>query len=160
SNVLPYIEGEEEKIESEPRKILAQFNGSGLTFSDEIKLSAQCNRVPVSVGHQVCVFASFNTPVSIEYVHKAWEDFNPFENIREKLSMAPKQTFLYHNDLMRPQPLLDVEYDKGMGINIGRVRKCSISDIKFVALSNNLIRGAAGTGILAAELAYHKGWTT
>lgn len=159
-NVLPFIEGEEEKSEQEPLKILAKMGEAGLESVAPMPISAQCNRVAVDIGHQVCVFASLEKEVHLDEIKRAWLEFNPLKGVRENLFMAPDRLIHYHEQALRPQPLLDREYERGMGVSVGRLRQCSITDIKFVALSNNLIRGAAGGGLLAAEMAYAKGWIT
>lgn len=127
NNILPYIEGEEEKSEREPQKILGEA----------IKISAHCVRVPVQVGHMACVSASFKSQPTLEEVKEAWENFEPIKFLKEE---------------NRPQPLLDTQWSGGMSVAVGRLRTCPLLDIRFTALSNNLIRGAAGGGILTAQL--------
>lgn len=156
-NILPFIAGEEEKVETEPCKIWGSLGKSGFKKRSGVKIIAQCNRVPVFVGHQVSVHAQFEKPLKLEEVKQLWQEFAPFKGY-EQLTMAPFQLLRYFDEPLRPQPALDSNYEKGMGISIGRARLIDSHSLQFVALSNNLIRGAAGTGILAAELAYEKGY--
>ncbi len=145
-NILPYIEGEEEKSETEPLKILECSN-------EQIAFSVHSNRVPVFEGHLASVSATFEKPIEIKEVRKIWEEFSPLN-----LSFAPKSPLRYLHEEDRPQPLLDKNVGKGMSVALGRLRKCSIFDLRFVALSHNLIRGAAGGSLLVAELAKERGY--
>ncbi len=149
-NVIPYIAGEEAKIETEPLKILG-------TYADEeirpysMKISAQCNRVPVMDGHMACVSVKLRRSASQEDILDAWQSFSA-EPQKLDLPLAPKKPIAYFPDERHPQPKLHRYADKGMAISIGRLRKCPIFDWKFVLLSHNTIRGAAGGAILNGEL--------
>ena len=157
-NVIPFIPGEEEKTEVEPMKILGSIqNGTFVDFKG-INISAQCMRVPVSDGHLACVSIKFkNKKPSITEVRKVWANFKG-EPQTLKLPFAPEQPIIYRDEPNRPQPKMDRDADKGMAVTVGRLRECSVFDYKFVALSHNTVRGAAGGGILDAELALKKGY--
>lgn len=143
-NVIPYIPDEEEKSESEPKKI---WDAPNLT------ISAHCNRVPVLYGHLACVSVSFiNKPTEQEIV-EMWKSF-PSLN----LPSSPAQVLHYEEDPFRPQTKLDYNRERGMGITIGRLRPCPLLDYRFVALSHNAVRGGAGGGILIAEYLYKEGY--
>jgi aspartate-semialdehyde dehydrogenase len=135
-NVIPYIEGEEEKLENEPLKILdAQF-----------PISAHCNRVPVLHGHLACISVSFNKPLTRKEILSAWKEPSPLS-----LPSAPKFPIIYHEAPERPQSRLDRDAAGGMSVSVGRLRPCPLLDWRFIALSHNAIRGGAGGGILIAE---------
>ena len=158
-NVIPYISGEEQKTEEEPLKILGTyFNGRIIPCSD-LSISAHCNRVPVIDGHMACVSLGFSNskPDSLEEVIDIW---NSFRSVPQTLDLpyAPLQPIVYRAESDRPQPRKDRDVDKGMSVSVGRLRKCSVLDLRFVGLSHNTIRGAAGGGILNAELLYSKGY--
>ncbi len=156
-NVVPYIGGEEEKTESEPLKILGRVESNEILSHEGIAISAHCNRVPVSDGHTACVSVLFgDKKPSIEEIKKIWQKFKG-EPQRLDLPMAPIQPIIYREEQNRPQPKKDRDADKGMAVTVGRLRPCPVFDYKFVALSHNTVRGAAGGGILNAELAYKKG---
>lgn len=141
-NVIPYIEGEESKLETEPLKILeASF-----------PISAQCNRVPVLHGHLACISVSFEEKLSREEILSMWKKPTSL-----KLPSAPEFPVIYHDDPDRPQTRLDRETSGGMSVTVGRLRPCPILDWRFVALSHNTIRGGAGGGILIAELLKQEG---
>ena len=157
-NVIPFIPGEEEKTEVEPLKILGGMAKGKFKPFEGIKISAQCNRVPVSDGHMACVNISFKKKKpSREQILKIWENFRG-EPQRLDLPFAPKQPIIYRDEADRPQPKKDRDADKAMAVSVGRLRECPVFDYKFVALSHNTVRGAAGGGILNAELAYKKGY--
>jgi len=137
-NVIPFIEGEEEKSEKETLKILED---------PSIKISTHSTRIPVSYGHLAYVSASFETPPTLDQVRNCWNRFQGLD-----LPSAPEKLFIYFKEKDRPQPELDVNLGKGMAVALGRLRTCSFFDIRFIALSHNLIRGAAGGGLLTAEL--------
>lgn len=156
-NIIPYIGGEEDKLEWEPRKILGGVGSDGIEFSlipeNDLRISAQCTRVAVSDGHTGCVsikFAKSPAPTP-EEVKKALSDYTT-ECQTLGTHSAPKQIIhvLEQND--RPQPRLDRNRDSGYAVTVGRVREDPVFDIKFVLLSHNTILGAAGSGILIAEL--------
>ena len=140
-SVIPFIRGEEEKIECEPRKIL------GGSF----KISAQCNRVNVSDGHLECVSVELERKATKEELKEAWESFRGLD-----LPFAPKKPILYLEQDDFPQPKLHRMYEGGMGICVGRLRPCMLFDYKFVVLSHNTVRGAAGGALLCAEMIVHQ----
>lgn len=154
-NVIPFISGEEEKIEREPQKILGTVSGNAIkpaTFT----ISAQANRVPVEEGHLECVSLSFSTQPSVDEVIGCWENFRGIPQ-ELKLPSAPQQPIVVLKEKDRPQPRLDVWKYNGMSTLVGRVRPCSLLDMKYVVLGHNTIRGAAGASVLNAELAVKKG---
>lgn len=150
-NVIPYIGGaEEEKIETEPRKILGAWHNG--RFEDApMKISAQVNRVPTIDGHLMTVSAKLRRKASIDDVRAAMEGFTG-EPQKLELPSAPKRPIHYLDAVDRPQPRLDRDRERGMAVSVGRLRPCPILDIRFVALVHNTIRGAAGAAILNAEL--------
>ncbi|TSC86547.1 MAG: aspartate-semialdehyde dehydrogenase [Parcubacteria group bacterium Gr01-1014_8] len=157
-NVIPFIPGEEEKTEVEPIKILGHIKGGTFANFKGINISAQCMRVPVSDGHMACVSVKFRRQrPTIEQVRSTWINFKS-EPQELKLPFAPEQPIIYRDEPNRPQPKRDRDNGKGMAVTVGRLRPCSVFDYKFVALSHNTVRGAAGGGILNAELAYKKGY--
>lgn len=147
-NVIPYIDGEEEKAEQEPKKILGSFSNGCITSYSQLELSAHCNRVPVEDGHLACISVSFDEKPNCDEMITLWEDFNPLSS----LPSSPKNPILYHHEIHRPQPKLDRLHGNGMTVSVGRLRPCSVLDYRFVALSHNILRGAAGGGVLIAEL--------
>lgn len=157
-NVVPYIGGEEEKTEEEPLKILGTMKGGKFVPYKGMVISAHCNRVPVSDGHLACVNISFKKKKpSMEEIRDIWESFRG-EPQKLDLPFAPKQPIHYRDEPNRPQPKRDRDADKAMAVSVGRLRPCPVFDYKFVALSHNTVRGAAGGGILNAELAFKKGY--
>lgn len=157
-NVVPYIPGEEEKTEQEPLKILGDMKNGRFTAYRGLTISAHCNRVPVSDGHTACVNMLFGKKKPLrEKILQVWRDFQG-EPQKLKLPFAPVQPITYRDEPDRPQPKRDRDADKGMAVTVGRLREDSIFDFKFVALSHNTVRGAAGGGILNAELAFKKGY--
>lgn len=157
-NIVPLIPGEEEKTEKEPLKVLGTVSGGRFAPLEGLAISAHCNRVPVSDGHLACVSLLFGEKKpSRDEILKTWKDFKA-EPQELDLPYAPKQAIHYRDEPNRPQPKKDRDTDKGMAVTVGRLREDTIFDFKFVALSHNTIRGAAGGGILAAELAYKKGY--
>jgi aspartate-semialdehyde dehydrogenase len=148
-NVIPYIAKEEEKLEQEPLKILGKLTEKGFEPAT-IKLSAQCNRVPVSCGHLECVSLKLKRKASKEEIINAWRSFKGVPQIAQ-LPSAPEQPIHYFEQDNYPQPKLHRDLDKGMAVSIGRLRECPLLDYKFVLLSHNTIRGAAGGSILIAE---------
>ncbi len=155
-NVIPYISGEEEKVEMEPKKCLGKVNNNIIENAD-FKISAQCNRVPVLDGHLVCVSVKLKKKPSRKEILEAWENFEG-EPQRLKLPSAPEKVILYREEIDRPQPRVDLNTGKGMTTVVGRLREDSIFDYKYVVLSHNTIRGAAGAAVLNAELLYKKGY--
>lgn len=154
-NVIPFIGGEEGKMETEPRKILGKMIGNRIEFA-EIKMSAQCNRVSVIDGHTECVQVKLKKQASKEEIISVW---NNFSSDAQKLDLpfAPKQPIIYLEGEKYPQPRLHRNLDKGMAVAVGRLRECPLFDYKFVILSHNTVRGAAGGTILIAELMKAKG---
>ena len=157
-NVVPYIGGEEEKTEQEPLKILGDIVNGKFVKTKDLKISATCTRVPVSDGHLATVNISFKGKIpSKEEIIKIWSEF---KSVPQELNLpfAPKNPIIYTEEENRPQPKKDRNTDKGMAVTVGRLRTCPIFDYKFVALSHNTVRGAAGGGILNAELLVKKGY--
>lgn len=161
-NVVPYIGGEEEKIEWETSKILGGIAKDGTTFDlhkdSPIKISASCNRVNVLDGHMEVVSCSFkNRPAPTpEQAIKALQEYR-CEAQDLGCPSAPEQAIFVHDEQDRPQPRLDRYFQNGAGVNVGRVRSCGVLDLKFVVLSNNVSIGAATSSIMNAELAMAKG---
>ncbi len=156
-NIVPYIGGEEEKSEREPLKILGKVDGDKISYAQGIDISAHCNRVPVLDGHTACVSVEFENSPSKEEILSIWKGFRG-EPQNLKLPFAPSQPIIYREEENRPQPRLDRDTDKGMAVTVGRLRECNVFDWRFVGLSHNIIRGAAGGGILNAELLKAKGY--
>ncbi len=151
-NVIPYIDGEEEKTEKEPLKILGSVEENGIINNDTMKISATCTRVPVVDGHMASVHMKFKDKApNKDEIIKIWSDFKS-EPQKLRLPFAPKRPIIYLENENRPQPKKDRDNDKGMALTIGRLRKDNVFDFKFVSLSHNTIRGAAGGSILTAEL--------
>ncbi|MBS7637077.1 aspartate-semialdehyde dehydrogenase [Candidatus Bathyarchaeota archaeon] len=155
-NVLPYIAGEEEKIEQETLKILGELNGDKIRLAN-IQISASCNRVNVKDGHLECVFVELERKPSIEEVKEAFKNFKG-EPQKLKLPSAPENPIMIKEEVDRPQPRLDRNEGKGMSIVVGRIREDPVLTIKYLCLGHNTIRGAAGAGLLSAELAAKKGF--
>ncbi len=156
-NVIPYIGGEEEKSEKEPQKIFGKIKGKGIVLNNTLKISANCIRVPVADGHMASINIKFGKKITKEKLILALKDFkNPLDGL--DLPSAPKSFITYFEEENRPQTKLDRELYGGMGISAGRIRKDSVLGWKVVALSHNTIRGAAGGGILTAELLVKKGY--
>jgi aspartate-semialdehyde dehydrogenase len=157
-NIVPYIGGEEEKSEIEPLKILGSVEDGKFVPDDSIKLSAHCNRVPVVDGHTACVSLEFaDKKPSIDEIKKIWQDFSAEPQERE-LPFAPKQAIIYREEADRPQPARDRDAGNGMAVTVGRLRECNAFDVRFVGMSHNTVRGAAGGGILNAELLKARGF--
>jgi aspartate-semialdehyde dehydrogenase len=157
-NVVPYIGGEEEKTESEPYKILGSIKSGKFVPHKGLEISATCTRVPVSDGHTAVVSLEFGKrKPRRETILNIWESFRA-EPQKLDLPFAPKQPIHYRTEENRPQPKRDRDTDKGMAVVVGRLRECPVLDYRFVALSHNTIRGAAGGGILNAEFAFKKGY--
>jgi aspartate-semialdehyde dehydrogenase len=149
-NVLPFIESEEEKIEQETLKILGKLNGEKIDDAP-MKVSAQCNRVNVSDGHMASVRVKFKNTPQLEDVKQTLASFSALPQ-ELKLHSAPEQVIIVREEKDRPQPRLDRDAGNGMSITIGRLQADNVFDYRFVALSHNTIRGAAGAAILNAEL--------
>lgn len=156
-NCIPFIGGEEEKTEKEPMKILGEIKNDKLEIAVEPVISATCIRVAASDGHMASVSVKFENKPSLEQIIDSINNFqNPLSGL--DLPSAPKQFLKYFSEENRPQTKLDRDYENGMGITCGRFREDVNGDWKFVALSHNTIRGAAGGAILTAELLYKKGY--
>lgn len=156
-NLIPYIGGEEEKSEQEPLKVWGKIEGNKIVNAEGIDITTQCLRVPVSDGHTAAVFVTFENKPTKEEIIKAWKEFKGVPQELE-LPLAPKQFLNYFEDDNRPQSKLDRDMEKGMAVSIGRLREDKQYDYKFVCLSHNTIRGAAGGGVLMAELLAAKGY--
>jgi aspartate-semialdehyde dehydrogenase len=154
-NVVPYIPKEEEKLEEEAMKLLGKFNGKEVVNAG-FQLSASCNRVNVKDGHLECVFVKLNDNPSVEEVEEAFRKFQG-EPQRLKLPSAPEHPIVVRKEPNRPQPRYDRNESKGMSVVVGRVRRDPIMTVKYLCLGHNTIRGAAGAGMLSAELAVAKG---
>jgi aspartate-semialdehyde dehydrogenase len=162
-NVVPYISGEEEKIEWETSKILGGLSQPSkdafdLHSNSPLKVSAQCNRVPVLDGHTETVSVRFarRPPPTPQQVVEALASYT-CEPQKLECPSAPKEAIHVHDEPDRPQPRLDRYYQDGSGVNVGRVRECGVLDIKFVVLANNVSIGAATSSIMNAEVAVAKG---
>ncbi len=155
-NIIPLISGEEQKIESESRKILGSLAADGIRDHD-LTVSAQCNRVAVSDGHTGCVSVKLASKATPEEVIEAWRSFEG-EPQRLGLPSAPVPPIHYLDEPDAPQPRIHRDLGGGMAISVGRLRECPLLDYKFVTLSHNTVRGAAGGAILVAELAVERGW--
>ncbi len=160
-NIIPYIGGEEAKSEDEPLRIWGRVDleKGEIVKADSPVISCQCIRVPVLNGHTAAVFVKFKKKPSKEELIEKLESYKGFPQ-EAKLPMAPDQFIKYFEEDNRPQVKADVDRDKGMGISIGRLREDTIYDYKFVGLSHNTIRGAAGGAILCAETLKSKGYIT
>lgn len=155
-NVIPYIGGEEEKSEQEPLRIFGKVVDGKIVKAELPVITTQCIRVPVSDGHMAAVFVSFERKPSRDEILKAWVDFKGTAQELE-LPSAPKQFIQYFEEENRPQTKLDRDFERGMGVSAGRLREDTVFDYKFVGLSHNTLRGAAGGGVLTAELLKAKG---
>ena len=158
-NVIPYIGGEEEKSEQEPLRIWGTVKNGEIEKAKEPVITCQCIRVPVLNGHTAAVFVKFRKKPTKEEMIEKLENYRGFPQ-EARLPMAPEQFIKYFEEEDRPQVKADVNRDKGMGISIGRLRKDTVYDYKFVGLSHNTIRGAAGGAILCAETLKEKGYIT
>ena len=156
-NVIPYIGGEEEKSEQEPLKIWGHIDGDKIINAESPSITAQCLRVPVSDGHMAAVFASFRKKPAKEQMIEAWKNFSGVPQ-ELQLPSAPKQFLNYFEEDNRPQAKLDRMLENGMAVSIGRLREDTQYDYKFVCLSHNTLRGAAGGAVLMAELLAAKGY--
>jgi aspartate-semialdehyde dehydrogenase len=155
-NVIPYVAGEEPKMEAESRKLLGSLKGASVVPAD-LALSAHCNRVAVEDGHMESVSIKLREPAKAEEIITAWNEFRCLPQ-KLKLPTAPEQPVIYESAPDRPQPRLDRDRGKGMSAVVGRLRPCSIFDWKFTALSHNTIRGAAGAAVLNGELLRAQGY--
>lgn len=156
-NIIPYIGGEEEKSEKEPLKIWGEVNGGEIVPASTPAITAQCLRVPVSDGHTAAVFVNFEQKPTKEQILEAWANFAG-EPQKLALPSAPKQFIHYFEEDNRPQAKLDRMTENGMAVCAGRLREDNVFDYKFVGLSHNTLRGAAGGAVLLAELLAAKGY--
>jgi len=154
-NVIPFISGEEEKMEAEALKILGTFNGKAVQNAD-FQLSASCNRVHVKDGHLESVFVKLDQDPSLEQIEAAFANFKG-EPQELKLPSAPENPIVVRHEKNRPQPRFDRDTGCGMSVVVGRIRKDPIMTFKYMCLGHNTVRGAAGGGILSAELYVAKG---
>ena len=156
-NVIPYIGGEELKSEVEPLKILGKIDGNEILLKDDLKISAQCVRIPVLNGHTAAAFISFKkNPTKEELIDR----LKNYKGIPQEgnLPSAPKTFVQYFEQEDRPQVSLDVDYEGGMGVSIGRLREDTVFDYKFIGLAHNTLRGAAGGAVLCAETLVYLGY--
>ena len=158
-NIIPFIGGEEEKSEQEPLRIWGKVEDGVIKKAEGPVITTQCIRVPVQDGHTAAVFVSFEKKPTKEEILERWKNFKG-EPQRLNLPSAPKQFIQYLEEDNRPQARLDRDYENGMGISMGRLREDTVYDYKFVGLSHNTVRGAAGGAILSAELLTAKGYIT
>ena len=156
ANVVPFIGGEEEKMQPETQKILGEFTGSVIEHL-VAKVSAHCNRVPVVDGHTITVSVELAKKPSEEEVLRAWRSWRGIPQ-HKNLPSAPPCPIIYMREQDRPQPRRDVERENGMAVFVGRLRKCPVLDYKFVALGHNTVRGAAGAAVLNAEVMKAEGY--
>ena len=156
-NIIPYIGGEEEKSEQEPLRLWGKVENGEIVKADGPLITTQCIRVPVLDGHTAAVFVSFEKKPTKEEILERWKNFKGLPQELE-LPSAPKQFIQYLEEDNRPQVVLDKDYENGMGISLGRLREDTMFDYKFVGLSHNTVRGAAGGAILCAELLKAQGY--
>ncbi len=158
-NVIPYIGGEEEKSEQEPLRIWGKVENGQIIKASAPVITTQCIRVPVTDGHTAAVFMSFKKKPTKEQILKAWAEFKGLPQELE-LPSAPKQFIHYFEEDNRPQAKMDRDTENGMSVCAGRLREDIVYDYKFVGLSHNTLRGAAGGGVLSAELLKAQGYIT
>ncbi len=157
-NTLPFIGGEEEKSEVEPGKIFGRIEGNHIVPCTDIRISAHCNRVPVTDGHTACCSIQFaGKKPAVEEIRQLWESFRAIPQEMD-LPSAPDPVMIYRDEPNRPQAQKDRDAGKGMAITVGRLRPCNVFDYRFVGLHHNTVRGAAGGAILTAELLVAKGY--
>lgn len=158
-NVIPYIGGEEEKSEQEPLRVWGHVENGAIVKADAPLITTQCIRVPVTDGHTAAVFVKFENKPTKEEILEAWKNYKGKPQILG-LPSAPEQFITYFEEDNRPQAALDRDLYGGMGISVGRLREDTAFDYKFVGLSHNTLRGAAGGAVLIAELLYREGYLT
>ena len=156
-NVIPYIGGEEEKSEQEPLRVWGKVENGEIVKADAPIITTQCIRVPVTDGHTAAVFVKFENKPTKEEILEAWRSFKGKPQDM-KLPHAPEQFITYFEEDNRPQAALDRDIYGGMGVTVGRLREDTLYDYKFVGLSHNTLRGAAGGAVLIAELLYREGY--
>ena len=158
-NVIPYIGGEEEKSEKEPLRVWGKVENGAIVPASEPVITTQCIRVPVTDGHLAAVFVKFDNKPTKEQILKDWAEFQGRAQELE-LPLAPEKFITYFEEDNRPQTKLDRDIYGGMGVTVGRLREDVLYDYKFVGLSHNTLRGAAGGAVLIAELLYREGYLT
>lgn len=156
-NVIPYIGGEEEKSEKEPLRIWGEIKNGVIEPASSPAITCQCIRVPVLNGHMAAVFVNFKNKPTVDQLIERLQNYKGMPQ-QLQLPSAPKQFIRYFEEENRPQVKLDVDYENGMGITAGRIREDSLYDYKFIGLSHNTVRGAAGGGVLSAELLKAQGF--
>ncbi len=156
-NIIPYIGGEEEKSEKEPLRVFGEVRDGVIVAALEPVITTQCIRVPVTNGHMSAVFVKFEKKPTKEEILKAWKEYEGKPQAL-KLPSAPEQFLTYFEEDNRPQTALDRNIYGGMGVTLGRLREDALYDYKFVGLSHNTLRGAAGGAVLIAELLYREGY--
>ncbi len=157
-NIVPFISGEEEKSELEPLKVLGRIEDGAFVSDTSMKVSAHCNRVPVTHGHTACVSLEFgDSKPDLDEILSIWRGFHAAPQ-ELGLPSAPMDPIIYREEADRPQPRKDRDMDKAMAVVVGRLRKCNVFDIRFIGLHHNTVRGAAGGAILTAELLNAKGY--
>ena len=156
-NIIPYIGGEEEKSEKEPLRIWGKAENGVIVPATSPVITSQCIRVPVLNGHTATVFVTFEKKPEKEAIIEAW---NSYKGLPQELELpsAPKQFIQYLEEDNRPQVQMDVNYENGMGVSVGRLREDTVYDYKFIGLSHNTVRGAAGGAVLCAETLKAKGY--
>lgn len=156
-NIIPFISGEEEKSEVEPKKIFGKIKNGKFVDDESIKISAHCNRVAVTDGHTACVSIQFaGKKPEMDEIINIWQNFTALPQ-ELKLPSAPIPPMVYRTEVNRPQPQKDRNAGKGMTVTVGRLRKCNVFDYRFIGLHHNTVRGAAGGAVLIAELLKAKG---
>jgi aspartate-semialdehyde dehydrogenase len=157
-NIVPYIAGEEEKSENEPRKVLGKVREGRIVPDESFSISAHCTRVPVIDGHSACISIEFaGSKPSFDEIKEVWRFYR---SLPQELGLpsAPQQPIIVRDEIDRPQPRKDRDAENGMAVVVGRLRPCKVFDYRFVGLSHNTVRGAAGGAILMAELLKAKGY--
>ncbi len=158
-NLIPFIGGEEEKSEREPLRVWGEVKDGEIVIANEPIITTQCLRVPVSDGHMAAVFVKFDNKPTKEQILKDWREFSGKPQTLG-LPSAPEQFITYFEEDNRPQTKIDRDLYGGMGVSVGRLREDTVYDYKFVGLSHNTLRGAAGGAVLIAELLYREGYLT
>ena len=157
-NIVPFISGEEEKSEVEPLKVFGKVKNGKIISEENLKISAHCNRVPVTDGHTACCSIQFaGKKPEIDEIINIWRNFSALPQ-ELKLPSAPVPALIYRDEANRPQPQKDRDSGNAMAVTVGRLRKCNVFDYRFIGLHHNTVRGAAGGSILTAELLKAKGY--
>lgn len=157
NNIIPLIGGEEEKTENEPLKIWGKIINGEIVNSNSPHIKSTCVRVPIENGHTAVVYAKFERPLDVAIIKEIWNSYMP-DCYKYNLPSAPLKFLIYHEDDNRPQVSFDVDKENGMAINIGRLKEVEKNEFRFVCLSHNTIRGAAGGAVLTAELLQKGGY--